>query len=104
MNLTVKDVEHLRFFVDSIEIGCDFWSPGSISLIVKAGAQRGWIDVHFPSEGHIKVQMRGALPADLLKPEMVRKLIKEVLVHLEVPNDQTYEATFFKPLNVIRVQ
>ena len=64
---------------------------------------RSWVDVHFPCEGHIKVLIRGALPEAYLESSKIQPIITGLLGRLGIRQDETYEATFFKPTRAIQI-
>ncbi|MEI8042029.1 MAG: hypothetical protein WCL11_11510 [Verrucomicrobiota bacterium] len=103
MNFIDSGFQNLRFSVMSAELACAFCTQTSAGFSVKAGTFRGWVDVHFPCEGHIKVRIRGALPDDYLKGPAIKQFVSELLAQLKVKSDDTYEATFFKPTKVVEM-
>jgi hypothetical protein len=54
----------------------------------------GWLDVHYPCEGHIKAQLRVCLPDRYHQWERMRDLVRQVFDRLGIPADETYEAHF----------
>lgn len=56
--------------------------------------QLGWIDIHFPCEGHIKAQIRVVIPKEYHMPVKMAAITKAVMVIAGIPEDETYEATF----------
>jgi hypothetical protein len=103
MNFLESGIRNLRFSVMSAELTCAFCTQTSASFSVKMGSSCGWVDVHFPCEGHIKVRIRGALPDDYLDASGVQQFVSELLRQLKIQKDETYEATFFKPTKVIEM-
>jgi hypothetical protein len=103
MNFIDSGSQNLRFSVMSAELTGSFCTQTSAAFSVKAGSFRGWVDVHFPCEGHIKVRIRGALPDDYLKAPTIQQFVSELLAQLKIKSDETYEATFFKPTKVIEM-
>jgi hypothetical protein len=65
--------------------------------------QIGWLDVHHPCEGHIKVQLRVCLPIEYLSPEQMRTIVQSTLANLGIPSDETYDAYFVSPLEQTRI-
>jgi hypothetical protein len=59
--------------------------------------------MHFPCQGHIKLQIRGSLPEECLESAKIRELISALRKHLEIPETETYEAVFFKPTKIIQM-
>src|SRR6185436_17425521 len=103
MNFLESGIPQLSFTVSKSHLSCDFCTETSASFILKMNNQRGWVDVHFPCHGHIKVQMRGRLPRECIDPIAVRELVEGILHHLKIPSDETYEALFFAATNLITV-
>ena len=97
MNFIEQGVQELRFSVGSSELACSFCTKTSASFVVQAGNHRGWVDVHYPCHGHVKVQIRGAFPADQLDYAIIHELIVGLLLKLAIPQNETYEALFFRP-------
>ncbi|HMC28759.1 MAG TPA: hypothetical protein VKM56_13305 [Verrucomicrobiae bacterium] len=95
--------QQLRFSMGDAEITSSFATETSVSFKVRIGGFLGWIDVHFPCGGHIKVQVRAALPMAWLEPAKMRELIKAILEHLGISKNETCEAVFFHPQNTIMI-
>jgi hypothetical protein len=55
----------------------------------------GWIDLHYPCDGHIKLQIRISLPAEYHAPERFSAIVAGMITALEIPPDETYEARLF---------
>src|SRR5688572_25100506 len=53
--------------------------------------QVGWIDLHYPCEGHIKLQIRISLPSEYHAGEKLRAIVTAVIAATGVPADGTYE-------------
>lgn len=62
--------------------------PGIVFTVI------GWVDVHYPCEGHIKTQLRICLPEKYHQPEQMRELVQQLFQQLGIPDDETYEAHF----------
>ena len=103
MNFLESNIRSLRFSIMTAELTCTFCTPASVSFSLKQGSSRGWVDVHYPCEGHIKAQIRGALPDGFLEGSKVRQFVTDLLRHLRIKEDETYEATFFKPTRVVEL-
>jgi hypothetical protein len=103
MNFIESGIPNLRFSIMSAKLTCAFCTQTSASFSVKVGSLCGWVDVHFPCEGHIKVRIRGALPDDYLEASKLQQFVLDLLCHLKIQKDETYEATFFKPTKVIEM-
>jgi hypothetical protein len=58
----------------------------------------GWLDVHHPCEGHIKVKIRIGLPSEYLISERMCEIVRATFVELGIPPDKTYDAHFVTPL------
>jgi len=101
MNFIELGIQQLHFSVGTWDLTYSFCTETSASFAVKMGGLHGWIDVHFPCQGHIKVHIRGALPAERLDAAKIQELISELRRHLKIPPKETYEAYFFKPVNVV---
>ncbi len=80
-----------------------FKTPNSISFDIERYSsslcpvrQLGWIDVHYPCAGHIKVQIRVCLPQEYHdESEKMRTIANAVLNNLALPEDETYELHAF---------
>jgi hypothetical protein len=57
---------------------------------------RGWIDLHYPCEGHIKLQIRGSLAEDCLNPLVIQTLLPMIIKETGIDPATTYSAIFFK--------
>src|SRR5262249_19543274 len=66
--------------------------------------QIGWIDLHHPCGGHIKLQIRIALPAEYHDPMKLRAMVSAVLAAAEIPPDETYEARLFATSGFMEIQ
>jgi hypothetical protein len=67
--------------------------------------QVGWIDVHYPCENHVKLQIRISLPSEYHNPQKLKTIIAEVFAATEIPADETYEALLFtesEPMSMAR--
>lgn len=85
-----------------------FKSPGSISFNLAKREDGtlyilGWLDVHYPRESHIKVQLRVVLPAAQYTWEQMRDAVRQMFSALGIPADETYEATFVHGEEQIRI-
>lgn len=85
------------------ELACTFCTRTSASFSLKLGGFRGWVDVHYPCQGHIKARIRGALPDTFLEAPKVQQFVAHLLRHLRINEDETYEATFFKATKVVEL-
>jgi hypothetical protein len=103
MNFLESGIQNLRFSVMAAELTCAFCTQTSASFLVKVGSLSGWIDVHFPCEGHIKVRIRGALPDAYLEASKIHVFVVELLHQLKIQKDETYQATFFKATKTIEM-
>jgi hypothetical protein len=103
MNFLESGVPNLRFSVMGAELVCAYCTQTSASFRLKAGLRYGWIDVHFPCEGHIKARILAALPDEFLEVSKIREIVPEILNRLKIQPNETYEATFFKPTHVIEL-
>lgn len=54
----------------------------------------GWLDLHYPCEGHIKAIFRVLLPARYHSWEQMHELVERVFSVLGIAADETYEASF----------
>jgi hypothetical protein len=96
----------LLFEVGSLRFAYAFHTETSLSLTVQSAASqftRGWIDVHYPCREQIKVQFRGALAEADLNPATIREIIGALILRLEIPSGETYEANFFKASSQIQM-
>jgi hypothetical protein len=103
VNFIESGILNMRFSVMSAELNCAFCTQTSASFSVKVKGFSGWLDVHFPCEGHVKVRIRGALPEDYLEASKIQRFVADILGQLRIQPDETYEATFFKPTKVIQM-
>jgi hypothetical protein len=103
MNFIELGVHEKTFTISKSTLTCSFCTVSSVSFTVKFAHHRGWIAVHFPCQGHIKVHIQGGLAAECLDPVSIRELIAGILNQLSIPADETYEALFFTPTRVIRM-
>jgi hypothetical protein len=65
----------------------------------------GWMDVHYPCQGHIKVQLRISLPNEYHTPKKLGKIVADVLAATGIPADETYEAVLFageEPISIVQ--
>jgi hypothetical protein len=78
--------------------GGDLWVPGMVEpRVIGPGmvfTVIGWVDVHYPCEGHIKTQLRVCLPKRYHEPEQMRNLVQQLFKELGIPADETHEAEF----------
>ena len=100
MKLFDPTIQGLRFPIIDTELSYAFSTQASVSFSVKIGGYRGWVDVHFPCDGHIKARVRGFLPDEYLESAKLRVFVSGLLKQLKI-REETYEATFFKATNVI---
>jgi len=77
----------------------DFKTDSSVSFTLERYSRSllptrmmGWIDLHHPCAGHIKLRVRIALPAEYHTPEKLREIARAALDALGVPPDETWEA------------
>jgi hypothetical protein len=63
--------------------------------------QMGWFDLHYPCEGHIKLQIRVSLPSEYHADDKLDSIIAVVLSATEIPADETYEAYLFAETGTI---
>lgn len=62
--------------------------------------QLGWIDVHYPCDGHIKTQIRVHIPKEYHEPDKMKAMIQAILVLAGIPEDETWETAFIDASNV----
>ena len=94
----------LSLTIATLQLTSSFYTESSIAFDVKSGGRRGWIDVHHPCSGDIKLQIRGALPEDWLESSKLNTVISALRRELEIPEDERFEAIFFKPTKNIGVE
>ena len=94
--------QNSQFSMDEMELEVSFCTQTSVSFSIHIGVKRGWVDLHFPCEGHIKVQVRGAFPTHYLEPSKILRFIPLLFDHLGIATDETYEAVFFAPSQAIQ--
>jgi hypothetical protein len=66
----------------------------------------GWLDVHHPCDGHIKARLRVNLPAEYgrrLTHEARLSVVRDVFAAVGIPQDETYEASFFSGDDEMRI-
>lgn len=80
-----------------------FSTETSTSFNVASGLFRGWVDVHYPCQSHIKLQIRGALPEEYLTASKIKEVVSTIQKFLEIPTDETFEAVFFKPAKIVQM-
>jgi hypothetical protein len=103
MDFIESGIPNKRFSVMSAELTCAFCTQTSASFSVKTGNFSGWVDVHFPCAGHVKARIRGALPDELLQASELRQFVADLFRQLKIREDETFEATFFKPTKVVEM-
>jgi hypothetical protein len=54
----------------------------------------GFVDVHYPCEGHIKAHLRVLIQKGSVSHEQRVVLVKQMFDALGIPKDEAYEATF----------
>ena len=91
------------FSIGELKFSVSFWSATSISFDLQVGVRHGWIDVHFPCQGHIKTRIRCAVPTECVNASNIRELIPEIFRRLRIASDETFEAEFFKQNDAIRI-
>jgi hypothetical protein len=84
MNFLESGVPNLRFSVMGAELVFSCCTQTSASFRFKAGLRYGWIDVHFPCEGHIKARILAALPDEFLEVSKIREIVPKILNRLEI--------------------
>src|SRR5262245_3970177 len=79
-----------------------FRTESSLAFLLERHSKRllptrqvGWIDLHYPSDGHIKLQIRISLPSEYYNAEKFRMIVEAVITSTGVPADETYEALLF---------
>ena len=65
--------------------------------------QLGWIDVHYPTEEDIKVQIRVCLPSEYHTHEKMKPMIDALLEALVIPSDESCEAAVFATSAVVLI-
>jgi hypothetical protein len=104
MEFSRPEAERIAIQMGRLRLTAAFCSPTSISLDVMAGVYCvGWIDIHYPCEGHIKLQIRAAVPAEYLKEGSLRDFVNAIRPHLGIPAEATYEALFFEASRKIKI-
>jgi hypothetical protein len=78
---------------------CAFKSEGSISFDLGFNDEGfcviGFVDLHYPCEGHIKVHLRVGVPPQHYREASDRlAFVRQLFGALAIPADETYEATF----------
>lgn len=91
---------------DELSASFSFATETSISLTihdVKTLAFRGWIDVHYPCDGHIRLQLRISIAQVKIEPIFAKKVVEEVMSKLGLVDSETCEAIFFKATDRLRL-
>ena len=66
--------------------------------------QIGWVDLHYPCDGHIKLQTRISLPSEYHTPDNFRELVKRAISAAGIPPDATYEAVLFGAGGAMKIE
>ena len=59
------------------------------------GAERGWVDIHWPCEGNSAAAVRGSLPESYLTLEHLRTLVDDLINRRGIPEEACREVLFF---------
>lgn len=65
--------------------------------------QIGWVDLHYPCDGHIKLQLRISLPSEYHTADSFRAVVAAVIAAAGVPADETYDAVLFGAAGVMQM-
>ena len=98
MSFCDPKLRQLHTVVNGIELAFSFHTETSISLSARSpGSQfaKGWIDVHYPCSGHIKLQIRGALAEADLTGMTIKLIVESLMAQLSVSKEETFNAVFF---------
>ena len=77
------------------------FSISQLGVGLSRGADRGWIDVHWPCEGHAVVYIRGSLPEKYLRFDYLNALTQKLLADLDIPIETSRDVLFFKAENCV---
>jgi hypothetical protein len=69
--------------------------PESLEGIPFVFVQVGWLDIHYPCNGHVKCHIRISAPDKYRNSEWLEMLRAKVFRHLEIPDDETWELSSF---------
>lgn len=87
------------FDVVALRADFEFKTAASISFTLHdEGYVRGWVDVHHPCSGHIKLRIRGHMNESRganLSDSTARQIVAALVGALGIPAGETYEAAFF---------
>jgi hypothetical protein len=103
MKIPTRNDKPISLTIAKLTFTSSFSTETSISFNVVSGLFRGWVDVHHPCQGHIKLQFRGALPEEYLVASKIKEVVSAIQDLLEIPVDETFEALFFKPAKIARI-
>ena len=72
--------------------------PGTVFNVI------GWVEVHYPCEGHIKARFRVLLPSRDHVWGQMRDFVQQMFFALGIPADETYEAEFVSADQKARIE
>jgi hypothetical protein len=55
----------------------------------------GWIDLHYPCDGHMKLQIRISLPTEYHAGQTFHAIVWAIIAATGIPTDETWEALLF---------
>jgi hypothetical protein len=65
--------------------------------------QIGWIDIHWPCEGHISARLRIALPEEYHGWTRLEEIRRCVFHAMGIPEDETWEVECFDRQSIVRM-
>ena len=78
-----------------------FWLISASNSLAR-GRTVGWIDVHYPCKGHIKVRIKAAMPRPMDNDlQAIEELVSAIFRMLEIEESETYEIDVFTVANEI---
>jgi hypothetical protein len=111
MSISQFDFRKNTFTVLDLTARLSFKTASSLSFFLERQSksllptrQIGWIDLHFPCDGHIKLQIRISLPSDYHSADTFRTIVSAAIAATGVPTNETYEAVLFGAAGVIMIE
>ena len=108
MNLSQFNSRKDSFRVLDLTARFSFKTESSISFSLERHSkgllptrQIGWIDLHYPCDGHIKVQVRISLPSEYHADDKFRAIVTAIFAAVSVPVDETWDAVLFETRGVM---
>jgi len=61
------------------------------SRTLASGSSVGWVQVHHPCLGHIRLHIRGVLPERLLNQDSIKGIVSAIQSNLQIPAEETMD-------------